>query len=58
MATVGQFNKLEIVKDTDIGVYLDGDNLGQIFMPFRYVPKGKSVGNFVQAFMIAARLLI
>jgi uncharacterized protein len=51
MATVGQINKLEIIKDTDIGVYLDGDNLGQIFMPFRYVPKGKSVGDLVKVFI-------
>ena len=51
MVTVGQFNKLEIIKNTDIGAYLDGDTLGQIFLPFRYIPGGKSVGDVVDVFI-------
>ena len=51
MATVGQINELEIIKETDIGVYLDGDSLGQIFMPFRYVPPGKKAGDYVEVFV-------
>ncbi|WP_250657606.1 S1 RNA-binding domain-containing protein [Alkalimarinus coralli] len=51
MVKVGQVNELEIIKETDIGAYLDGDSLGQIFMPFRYVPPGKKTGDHVEAFI-------
>lgn len=51
MVKVGQINELEIIKETDIGVYLDGDSLGQVFMPFRYVPPGKKAGDRVEVFI-------
>ena len=38
MVEVGKFNKLEVVKEVDFGVYLDGDDLGEILLPARYVP--------------------
>lgn len=51
MVKIGQLNELEIIKESDIGVYLDGESLGQIFLPFRYVPAGKSIGDRVEVFI-------
>jgi uncharacterized protein len=37
MVTVGTFNQLQVVKEVDFGVYLDGDDLDTILLPKRYV---------------------
>ena len=35
---LGKFNHLEVVKRVDFGVYLDGEEAGEILLPSRYVP--------------------
>ena len=40
MVEIGSFNKLQVVKEVDFGVYLDGDDLDTILLPKRYVPEG------------------
>ena len=35
---LGKFNQLEVVKEVDFGVYLDGGEEGEILLPTRYVP--------------------
>lgn len=37
MAEIGKFNTLEILRETDNGVYLDGGEHGEILMPRKYV---------------------
>jgi uncharacterized protein len=39
MATIGQRNTLSISRASGPGLYLDGENLGEILMPERYVPR-------------------
>ncbi|AYC33739.1 GntR family transcriptional regulator [Pseudomonas cavernae] len=39
MALVGRYNSLQVVKQTDFGLYLDGGSDGEILLPNRYVPK-------------------
>jgi predicted RNA-binding protein (virulence factor B family) len=51
MIDIGKFNRLPIVKIVDFGVYLDGDHLGNILLPKRYVPDGLELGDFVDAFI-------
>ena len=51
MAQVGRFNKLEVVKEVDFGVYLDGGELDTILLPQRYVPEGCEVGGWVDVFL-------
>ncbi|MFT7166259.1 MAG: putative RNA-binding protein (virulence factor B family) [Parasphingorhabdus sp.] len=51
MAQVGRFNKLEVVKEVDFGVYLDGGELDTILLPQRYVPEGCEVGDWVDVFL-------
>lgn len=47
MTQLGQINTLTIVKHVDFGVYLDGDNLGEILMPKRYVDPDLKPGDQV-----------
>lgn len=47
----GRYNKLEIIRKTDIGVVLDGEDSGEILMPARYVPRGAEPGDEVDAFI-------
>lgn len=51
MVEVGRFNKLEVVKEVDFGVYLDGDDLGTILLPARYVPDGCEIGDWLNVFL-------
>ena len=38
---LGKFNQLEVVKEVDFGVYLDGGEEGEILLPTRYVPEDR-----------------
>lgn len=51
MAAIGTVNELEVIKEVDFGVYLDGAQHGEILMPKRYVPEGCKVGDRVEAFI-------
>ena len=51
MAQVGKFNKLQVVKEVDFGVYLDGGELDTILLPERYVPKDCEIGDWVDVFL-------
>jgi hypothetical protein len=48
---IGTYNTLTISKQTDFGVYLDADNLGEILLPKRYVPKDCGVGGSITVFL-------
>ena len=51
MAEIGKINHLEVVKELDFGIYLDGGDLGEILMPKRYVPEGTMPGDHLDAFI-------
>ena len=51
MAQVGKFNKLQVVKEVDFGVYLDGGELDTILLPKRYVPKDCGIGDWIDVFL-------
>jgi uncharacterized protein len=40
MAIPGKFSTLQITKIVDFGVYLDGEQLGEILLPMKWVPEG------------------
>jgi len=48
---LGKFNVLEVVKEVDFGVYLDGGESGEILLPTRYVPEDCEVGSFLSVFI-------
>jgi len=37
LAEIGKTNVLDVIRETDNGVYLDGENLGEILMPRKFV---------------------
>ena len=51
MAEIGKWNTLEVLKELDFGVYLDGGEHGEILMPVRYVPQGCKIGDKVDVFI-------
>ncbi len=48
---LGKFNYLEVVKQVDFGVYLDGGELGEILLPKRYVPEQCEIGDMLHVFL-------
>lgn len=48
---LGKFNQLEVVKQVDFGMYLDGDEEGEILLPSRYVPQDCEVGDWLNVFL-------
>ncbi len=51
MVNIGKYNTLKVIKEVDFGVYLDGEQEGEILMPIRYVPKNCKPGDFVDVFL-------
>ena len=51
MIRIGRMNRLKVVKTVDFGIFLDGDTLGNILLPKRYVPQGAAVGNELDVFI-------
>ena len=51
MIRVGQFNKLKVVKEVPFGLYLDGDDWGEILLPNKVVPKGTVIDDILDVFI-------
>ena len=48
---IGKFNKLQVVKIADHGVYVDGGEEGTILLPNRYVPEGTDIEDWLEVFL-------
>lgn len=48
---LGKYNTLEVVKEVDFGMYLDGGEEGEILLPSRYVPEGCQPGDKLEVFI-------
>jgi len=51
MAFLGHYNKLRIIKRANIGVFLDGDQFGDILLPRKYAPESMRIGDEVEVFL-------
>ncbi len=51
MVEIGKTNQLEIAREVEFGFYLDGENLGEILLPKRYVQEGYEIGSAVEVFI-------
>ncbi|MDA3890039.1 MAG: S1-like domain-containing RNA-binding protein [Salinivirgaceae bacterium] len=51
MAELGKYNELRVVKELDFGVYLDGDEMGEILLPIRQVPPKTEVDDIFEVFL-------
>ena len=48
---LGDYNRLEIVKEVDFGLYLDGGEEGEILLPKRYQPATYKMGDVLEVFV-------
>ncbi|MCM1313364.1 MAG: S1-like domain-containing RNA-binding protein [Bacteroides sp.] len=48
---LGKRNRLEVLREVDFGVYLDGGEIGEILLPQRYVPENCKIGDIVDVFL-------
>ncbi|MCX6899532.1 MAG: S1-like domain-containing RNA-binding protein [Verrucomicrobia bacterium] len=51
MAFIGKTNRLRLVRHATPGAYLDGEELGEILLPRRYVPPGANPGDVLEVFV-------
>lgn len=51
MIKVGRFNLLRVIKEVPFGVYLDGDDWGEILLPKKVVPHGTQVNDTLEVFI-------
>jgi predicted RNA-binding protein (virulence factor B family) len=51
MAKIGDYNELEVLREVSIGLFLDGEELGDILIPGRYVPEGVQSGDRLRVFI-------
>lgn len=51
MINIGDYTTLEILKEVDFGMYLDGGPFGEILLPLKYIPKEAKVGDEIDVFI-------
>jgi predicted RNA-binding protein (virulence factor B family) len=51
MAKLGRYNTLPVIRRVDIGVYVDGDDLGEILLPRKYVTDAMQPGQELELFL-------
>ena len=51
MAQVGKQNRLNLLRESPQGVYLDAENLGEILLPKHLVPDWAKIGDVVDTFL-------
>ncbi|MBL7481193.1 CvfB family protein [Legionella bononiensis] len=51
MIKVGQFNKLKVIKEVSFGLYLDGEDWGDILLPNKVVPEDTKVNDLLDVFI-------
>lgn len=51
MIEIGKTNSLKIVKEVDFGIYLDGEDMGEILLPLRYLPETYEIDDMMDVFI-------
>ena len=51
MAKIGARASLQILHEKSFGLFLDGGELGEILLPHREIPRGSSIGEFLDVFL-------
>lgn len=51
MSQIGRMNTLHVLREVDFGVYLDGEELGDILLPKRDVPPGTKIDDILEVFI-------
>jgi len=51
MSQIGRLNTLQVLREVAFGVYLDGEELGDILLPKRQIPQGTRIGDLLEVFV-------
>jgi predicted RNA-binding protein (virulence factor B family) len=51
MIEIGRTYNLEVVKETEFGVYLDAENLDEILLPSKHAPDNLRIDDTVEVFL-------
>ena len=51
MITIGKTYKLKAIKKLDFGVYLDAEDLYEVLLPKKYVPRDLAMGDEIEVFL-------
>ncbi len=51
MIEIGKYNTLRVIKVVDFGIYLDGEERGEILLPNEYVPKDCFPDDYLKVFI-------
>lgn len=51
MIKIGAFNTLRVIKEVPFGVYLNGEDWGEILLPNKVVPQGTQIGDSLEVFI-------
>lgn len=51
MIKVGHYNTLRVVKETTFGIYLEGNEHGNVLLPNNVVPEGTQLDDYLQVFV-------
>ncbi len=51
MIKIGKWNNLQITKEMTFGVYLDGEENGEILLPKKYINQEVQTGDFIDVFI-------
>ena len=51
MIKLGEYNTLEILRDTEPGLFLGDGAEGEVLLPNRYVPKVFEIGDKIEVFV-------
>jgi len=48
---LGRYNRLQVLRSVDFGLYLDAGEVGEVLLPARYVPQNTQVGDELDVFL-------
>ena len=51
MIKIGEYNTLEILRDTDPGLFLGDEEGNEVLLPNRYVPEAFEIGENLEVFV-------
>ncbi len=51
MPNLGLYNSLKVIKQVDFGLFLDGEELGEILLPKKYAPGNTAIGDTLDIFL-------
>jgi len=51
MANLGRFNRLTVLKRTEVGIFVDGGQFGEILLPRKYVETSMRIGDDIDLFL-------